>query len=711
MPYFNFTVDSALLQELGERLVGKPYIALAELIKNSFDADALKATIDFDLDQDKITVKDTGQGMTLEEFKNFWMRIGSTHKKGRVSHKYGRQMTGSKGVGRLAVQYLAKAMTLRTVSEYNRHQELTAHIEWEQAIKSGELTEVKVEYNLSDTLDELPQGTEIILEGLKHQWPPEDVRDLARQIWSLQPPFRSQFREDDPDAPRNKDNLKNIFNIEFLSNNKQLQDTFNKQISAVLDLYDARIVGENKEGKITISLQFCREEAKIYYLNIPKCKLKGGDWEIRVFNWYGKQPYGIIVQDAREYFAKYGGVHVYDVGFHLPYYGEPKNDWLRIEVTHSHRLSLSELLPRELQIEGGMMFMPTLTRLYGVVNVSTSNEPDLQLLVTRDRFRESEALENLVTMVRYGLDLYAIETKKRADREKEIEMKIEIPKLTKVDDVLEKHRPDIPTKVYKELREDLREVAVNIEGEAEKQARNVSLLGPLATAGMSVLAFQHEIRRQFQDAEELVKQIDEIKAKNPELEQNLKKLRKDLSAWIIRVKATNDLFSYFSDSDTVRARNRFSALRVLEEVKGQVKTLARGIPIDILVDDSLLLPSASIVEWSAIFQNVFTNAFNSMIDSEKKLIRVTSKINNRDREILIQDTGCGVNLEESEELFEPFERRLVISPERRSLGYGGMGLGLTIVRMVAGNIGCTVSFVKPEPEFSTAFSIRWREKE
>ena len=33
MPPLHFTVDAELLRELGERLVGKPHIALAELIK------------------------------------------------------------------------------------------------------------------------------------------------------------------------------------------------------------------------------------------------------------------------------------------------------------------------------------------------------------------------------------------------------------------------------------------------------------------------------------------------------------------------------------------------------------------------------------------------------------------------------------------------------------------------------------------------------
>src|SRR5688572_13023208 len=47
MEKFKFTVDSALLNELGERLVESVHIALMELIKNSYDADAPKVTIAF----------------------------------------------------------------------------------------------------------------------------------------------------------------------------------------------------------------------------------------------------------------------------------------------------------------------------------------------------------------------------------------------------------------------------------------------------------------------------------------------------------------------------------------------------------------------------------------------------------------------------------------------------------------------------------------
>ena len=48
MTQLPFTIDAKLLRELGERLVGKPSIALGELIKNSYDADAKVVDIQFD---------------------------------------------------------------------------------------------------------------------------------------------------------------------------------------------------------------------------------------------------------------------------------------------------------------------------------------------------------------------------------------------------------------------------------------------------------------------------------------------------------------------------------------------------------------------------------------------------------------------------------------------------------------------------------------
>jgi len=705
MQTLHFTVDSALLKELGEHLVGKPYIALAELVKNGYDADAFRVTIELDPDQDRIVVTDTGHGMDLEEFKRFWMRIGSTHKKEqRISRKLHRSMTGSKGIGRLAVQYLAAELTLFTTSEHDLKSQLMAHVKWEEAVRSGELTSATVEYEITTKPNGFEQGTRIVLSGLRQKWGVEEIEGLAREIWWLRPPFRNPLS-----VPGES---KQAFDIEFSSHNERFESVFDRQVKAVLELWHARIIGKNDSGKVSLALQYAGEEPITLTHFVHDSDLKDGEWEIRIYQWQYKQRFGIKVQDARVYFKNFGGVHVYDGGFHLPFYGDPRNDWLRIELDHSHRLTLSALLPKEMQVDLGMQFLPTLTRIFGVVNVSTSQEPELKILITRDRLQENKALDDLRSMVRFGLDWYAMETKRRSLKYLKSVTEVEPVKFQKVEDVLVAHESEIPKEVYEDLRKGIEEATSSVEAETERTAKQVGLIGPLATAGISTLAYQHELRRQFQDIEEIVERIGNIKTENEELKKTLNELKEDLSLWVQRVKSTSAMFAYFADGENLRMRERFPARKVLEETKAQISVLARGIPIEVVnVDENLLLPKASLVEWAAIFQNVFTNAFNALVDSDKKLIKVSSKVNDRDREILIQDTGSGVNLKTAGTLFEPFERRITISPERRALGYGGMGLGLTIVRLVANNIGCRVAFVEPEEGFSTAFCLSWRESE
>ena len=158
-------------------------------------------------------------------------------------------------------------------------------------------------------------------------------------------------------------------------------------------------------------------------------------------------------------------------------------------------------------------------------------------------------------------------------------------------------------------------------------------------------------------------------------------------------------------------RARFRARQLVRDVRDQMGVLMRNVDDDIFgIDDSLRLPMGTFTEWSAVFQNVFINAMNAMLDSSTRRIAVSSRAEDRDRVLVIQDTGSGVDLATSEELFKPFERRLQLSPERRALGAGGTGLGLTIVRMIANNIGCKVSFVQPDEGFNTAFQISWSER-
>ena len=110
-------------------MIGRAYIALAELVKNSYDADAIDCQIEFS--NDEIVIHDNGHGMSQTEFLDHWMRIGTTHKGvEKQSRNLRRPMTGSKGLGRLSVQFLADEMTLETTSSEIPSKTLYAIVDW-----------------------------------------------------------------------------------------------------------------------------------------------------------------------------------------------------------------------------------------------------------------------------------------------------------------------------------------------------------------------------------------------------------------------------------------------------------------------------------------------------------------------------------------------------------------------------------------------------
>jgi len=724
MPTLPFTVDSALLKELGARLIGKPHIALAELVKNSYDADANEVLINFDPQGGVIEVLDDGHGMTFEEFKKFWMRIGTPHKKEKgVSRRLRRPLTGSKGVGRLSVQFLADCLQIQTVPASNSSEWLEATVDWRQAVRAGELTKAQVEYSRKRVSPPFRKGTCITLKELRDPWGAKSLVELAKEVWWLQPPFQTSSPVDE----------KSRFDISFVSPRPDFEAAFAGQLKAIMEIWIARLVGRCRMGKVELSLEFAGEGPTSHTYRVAdfphnqgryrptpedgigasECNLDSCSFEIRVFKLTHRQPHGITVLAAREYFSQYGGVHVYDAGFHLPHYGDPRNDWLHIEYDHAHRRTLSQLLPEPLQVTRGLNQLPTLGRLFGVVNVNTSQEPGLEIQITRDRLADTQAFRDLQCVVRYALDFYAMEQARRKAEERLRKKPTEpsTEKFRRVETVLEEYAPEIPKPVYDDLRAHLLEATTAAKDEEEAALEEIGILGPLATAGIAAVAYQHELGKQFAFLEQVILRLRKIKSGNETLQRNLLRLADDLEAWLGRARATNALFDPLSDPENAQHRERLRAGAVVREVVRQTQFLARGIDIDTLdVSKELRLPEASFVEWSAILQNVFINAFNAVLDSDRRLLKVASRQNGRRRAILVQDTGKGVALATAENLFKPFVRKLKISRERQSLGYGGTGLGLTIVRLIADNVGCEVGFVEPDPGFKTAFSLAWKEQ-
>jgi signal transduction histidine kinase len=715
----NFQADSALLRELGERLVGQPHIALAELIKNSYDADATVCAIA--LEPDSITVTDNGHGMTRGEFLDHWMTIGTRNKQEQAtSRELGRSVTGSKGVGRLSAQFLAHKLEMVTAPKADGDDQLRATVDWDKAIEAGLLTEAQAFYRIeprnTDFPEGSPHGTTVVMSGLKQNWDRERIRDLGRQLWMIQSPIpqygRLTTKEVDPKA----------FRIQLSSWRGDLADSFTQQMEAALRNYDAVISGEisriGEASSVYVKVTFRDGEVFSESFNVMPL-IESAKWIIRVFKLQGHQLQGIRVGDAREYFEKFGGVQMYDAGFRLPYYGVDQ-DWLRIEFDHSHRRGRSLLLPERLQVRRALNDLPTQGRLFGIVAVNTGNEartaPErerdsgeyLKIQVTRDRLVANEAYTVLRDAVRWSLDYYA--TRQRLREEKNLSLK---RPGEPSDDKIERIR-DLVFQIHQEHPDDDNVIALESEvfdlfqtlddeHDADEAAR--VLLGPLASAGMAALALEHENRKEFRSGRGIVRRLRRVASDIGE--PRIGEITDDLADWIARFESTRRVFSPLLNADDREQVEAFSLKAVLRQVVENVAPLMPGISVKVDGPDDIVLPPATFAEWTSLFQNVLLNAANAVLDSDTRRILCQGGRTGRSAWARISDTGAGIDWRRSADFFEPFARELIISEERRGLGLGGMGLGLTIVRMIAEQRRCRFGFIEPEPPWATTFQLSW----
>lgn len=187
----HFEISAALFEELGERLVSKPEIALAELIKNSYDADAL--TCHLTLGDDCVIVKDDGHGMTEDQFLKNWMVVSSQIKgELRYSRKYRRSMAGSKGVGRFSARFLGHVVKLNSVAfdeATQSHTELVATFNWDQISRSGVVAKAEIPYTIRKVTDEAAPGTTLTITKLRPEAEEISVSKVKTDILRLTNPI------------------------------------------------------------------------------------------------------------------------------------------------------------------------------------------------------------------------------------------------------------------------------------------------------------------------------------------------------------------------------------------------------------------------------------------------------------------------------------------------------------------------------------------
>ncbi|UMZ11909.1 ATP-binding protein [Pseudomonas sp. MPFS] len=715
-----FTVDAALLRELGERLVGKPHIALAELVKNCYDADATEVTLRFS--SDSITVIDNGDGMSHEEFKRYWLRIGTTHKQNMMRTARNRPITGSKGIGRLSVQFLGDKVEVTSRSKDNTGQ-FIASVDWTGAREAGDLVKAGASVTKLPSLSliggKYEKGTSVKISNLKKIWYASDLQELAKELWFLKPPADLLESE-------NPDEVPDVFDIKLDGVTKAALDAFTDQMDQALENWIAIIEGGLQNGRsgglneVTVTFRGGDTFTATYLTKSQS--LDQVQFKIYIFKLSGKQSGGVAVGDARNYFKKYGGVHIYDNGFRLPFYGGDEQDWLQLEIAHSHRLNRSELLPTFLQVQSGLNDLPTNSRIFGIVRISTSHERVaageveiakgryLNVQVTRDRLIDNDAFEELQHSVRWAMDFYAMRSYERRQREI-ASRRLEIPDTEEKVSEIRKKLFQIALDAPSDLANEIDAVSSHFEELEELEAQRKSafeeervLLAALATTGMAAIAMEHEMHKELTILNDIRERLNEggNVLNEPEFLETL-------NSWAERAANARKLFSPLMHESDREKRNAYSGRKLFAKIVDNSEVLLRGVEITNDIPESLKLPPATLAAWNAILQNVLINAVNAMLDSDLRRINCTGERYESGGVLYVSDTGVGVRLSDSADLFKPFIRRLEIPDERKALGMGGMGIGLTIVKMVADSLDCTVSFVDPFPGYKTSFKIEWSE--
>lgn len=112
---FTFDISLSVLNHLGRNLYRNFVTVLGEAISNSWDADAKNVWIYIDRDKGELIVKDDGQGMSADDFRHKFLKVGYT-KRGvdgkLIKSSSGRPYIGRKGIGKLALLSCAKRVSL-----------------------------------------------------------------------------------------------------------------------------------------------------------------------------------------------------------------------------------------------------------------------------------------------------------------------------------------------------------------------------------------------------------------------------------------------------------------------------------------------------------------------------------------------------------------------------------------------------------------------
>jgi len=743
MASFYFSVDSALLSELGEKLVSNVHVALTELVKNAYDADATKVAVHISPQSGigpSIKVIDNGTGMSRQQVIDYWMKIGTSNKvKCPTSEIFGRPRTGAKGIGRFCCRRLGRKLTLKTCSKVIIHDarkkvkhsyyEITKiEFDWDSFKAGTDVGQIELEGQTTKSKNGEPGTTLEIWGASTDEWRQRGFDYVGRQLGAMAANTGVRRKGFNPDP-----GFKITFNAPGF--NGGVGDLRTKLIEATWGTVEAQV---DKNGRAICSLRAKGLGSKPKTIqSTPKFdQIKGAKLTIGIMPIDKKDfrnPALLSKHGAVEIAAEWGGIQVRFNGFRMYPYGN--DDWLSIEADRARRLGkpnddeLFNFASSLQSVDAGRSLLNMLSMKNYLGHVETfSFMRGLEPRIDRQGFVENAVFDQLKAFARYAIDWANIyrEFYIRSNSDADLESAREnVAQVLQKDVASAEIVPEVANYLRKEITSILRYVPESQRPEKEKvlfstlsslqttgisQRKELEHLRLIASASTLTLLFAHEIKTllgRLSANAGLIKSlaVDFRGEQRVELENIASSMEETRKRFSNLIEMTGLLGAFDRDSKVEKLHLQDAVARAAKCFELIKKSYAIDIDYSGIPRDMMVGPLVE-GELYAIILNILSNAIKAVIAAggESRISisarRVASRV-----EIDFQDTGIGLNEEHFEDVFRPFisdpEGKLYdrlekhADPADRHLFGTGSGLGLSIVRDIARARRGNVEFLKP----------------
>ncbi len=757
-PPTRFSVDTHLFRELGELLVGRESTALIELVKNSYDADATEVIVYGEHLGDPrkgiIRVSDNGVGMDPLTFNKGFLRVAARIKTdgARKSLRFGRRFTGAKGVGRLAAHKLARRIDVQATPWSNSGYEaigVDAHIDWDK-IESVETLDdighdaisiVERSVRRSDH-----HGTTLTLTGLRKKWSDSQRTRFLLEVDGLQAPLFLKGV-----LPKRIATEAGLFDIPTVMDSTTNDPGLSLQLEGDFAVGDSYWPAVLEAASWLLEIDASKHSVRYSVVPTHKTRREKPNAKARTFSEPHPAPMtgpffharlllregqASNIESARTWSKRVSGVRVYMEGFRVLPYGEESDDWLFLSRDYAARdrnlRSFTDDSPAPAKLaqidEEGLLHLSN-KHFFGGVFLTVNRSGTLEMLVNREGFVPDTSYEQLVRLVRRGIDLLTrvrAAVKADADSSKAGEAARDsngddhaaardrgslrarfdgsLRHLAEQAIGLRKLATDVPAPIRKPLL-----VLADEIDEATAASRDLvpanSMVLVLASVGTQLAAFTHEVNGLLRLSTDVEHEL--LWLRTQELEPKIKRHVAQIASSASDLKRSIERqAAYLIDIVTPDARRRRSRIPVSDAIAAAWKLVAttaeqRGISLKNRVSESIKTPPMFRSELIAVLSNLMTNAVKAAGVDGRILATGGSRVGGSTH-IRLENTGVHVDPADGERWFRPFESTtLEVDPV---LGQG-MGLGLGITRDLLFDVGAKISFVQPRPNYSTALEI------